>query len=680
MASASPPLTVYVTYLGGSFEDTVSGMAVDSSGSQYVTGDTNSPDFPLTSTAFGVPSETNGCAFVTKFNPTGTAIEFSTCVPNSGAFAIDEGGNMYFAGAAVLKVDPTGQQILYNTPITAAPAAVAVDSVGNVYLAGSAGPGLLTTPGAYQPQIHSGQCFGLNKPQPCPNAFVMKLNPSGAVMWATYLGGTGPDGANAIAVDSTGNVWVVGGTVSPNFPVTPNAFDASFGGEVDLGPESYGDAFVSELDPTGSKLPYSTYLGGSAPDAAFAIAVAGTGAVYVAGGTSSANFPTTAGALQATYTGAAPAMPSLSGNAFVTKFDTSGQVVYSTFVGTTPSEATAIAVDAQGQAAVNVPAASLTTQVTACTGQPAITVLNQAGSAVAAFSPVTGNFLAMDSNGGLYSAGTTTALAFLSTPHAFQTRYGGGNSDGSAGKVDLSQPAGQELRFVVNAASFEGGNGVGAVAPGEIVTLFGNGFGSQPSVNFDIYPAPILSASDCQINAVVPFSVNPGTPLFTGPFSTSSTFVSVVSGGETIGPMELPVDDAAPGIFTVTGTGTGQAAVINQDGTLNSASNPAPRGSIIAIYTTGTGALSPQIPDGSLGPSTPPFPAPVLNISAQIGQSTAQVVFAGQAPALIAGLTQVNVQIPPDAPMGPSVPITIEAGGYLSSTFPLGSQIFVAVE
>ena len=108
---------------------------------------------------------------------------------------------------------------------------------------------------------------------------------------------------------------------------------------------------------------------------------------------------------------------------------------------------------------------------------------------------------------GLYSAGTTSTLAFLSTPHAFQTRYGGGDVDGSAGKVDLSQPAGPELRSVVNAASLQGGDEIGAVAPGEIVTLLGNGFGSQPSVNFDKAPAPVLYVSNCQINAVVPFSL-----------------------------------------------------------------------------------------------------------------------------------------------------------------------------
>ena len=182
MASTSPPLKVYVTYLGGSFADTVSGMAVDSSGSQCVAGTTFSPDFPLTSTALGVPSEVHSCAFVTKFNPTGTAIEISTCVANLGAsaFGLDAGGNIYLAvqqetaqvnAESVLKLDPSGQQILYNTTIPGAAfaEAMAVDGAGNVYLTGSAGPGFVTTQGVYQPQLNSGlSCrYGF----PCPNAF-----------------------------------------------------------------------------------------------------------------------------------------------------------------------------------------------------------------------------------------------------------------------------------------------------------------------------------------------------------------------------------------------------------------------------------------------------------------------------------------------------------------------------
>lgn len=690
-ALTSPPLTDYVTYLGGSSTDNVSGIAVDSAGSEYIAGTTNSPNFPVTSTALGTPSAA-GCAFVTKLNPAGTGIVFSICVANyqAVAFGMDAAGNLYLTvnqqttegpnSSYVLKLDPAGQNILYTTGIEAAAAveSMAVDSAGDVYLTGSAVAGLATTKGAYQPQLSPGSCVVGNGMAPCADAFVLKLSPTGALVWATYLGGAGPDDGHAIAVDSTGSPWVVGQTASSNFPVTAGALDKSYGGTTTFGPVTFGDGFVAKFDPTGGKLLYSTYLGGSEPDAAFAVAIDADDSAYVTGGTSSSNFPVTAGALQTNYLGNPNQEPDIAGDAFVTKFASSGDVVYSTFVGGQGSEGTAIAVDASGDAAIDAAAASSVAQATACTGQPAVTVLSADGSAVAGSSSVTADYLVSDSSGGLYSAGTTTTLAFLSTPNAYQVFYGGGSSDGYAGKVDFLQPAAPALSAVVNAATLLGGYRfpyTGALAPGEIVALFGNGFGSKPAVSFSGLPAPILYASNCQINAVVPFGVAPGTPTGVGPFSTASTPVTVVAESQTLGPLRLGVVTAVPGIFTLTGTGTGQAAVINQNGTINSASNPAPRGSIIAVYMTGTGQLTPAIADGSYGPSTAPFPTPVASISAWIGDNSAPVLFAGQAPTLIAGVTQVNVQIPPDAPTGAAVGVTIEAGGYSS-----GGQVVVAVQ
>ena len=298
-----------------------------------------------------------------------------------------------------------------------------------------------------------------------------------------------------------------------------------------------------------------------------------------------------------------------------------------------------------------------------CASPPnkAVLVLNSSGSALVASSPIPGAYLALDGKGGLYSAGDAFTLVFFSTPRAFQTQYGGGDSDAFAAKVDFSQPAGPSIASVLNAASLFPGYTTpfptGAVAPGEIVTLFGNGFGSGTlSVTFGTSPATVLYASDCQINAVVPFEVNPGL----------NTLVTVRSGGQMLGPIKLPVVVAAPGIFTTSDSGSGQAAILNQDSSVNTASNPAARGSIVSVYMTGVGALSPPIADGSLGPLTPPFPAPVANISATVGGVNAPVVFAGQAPGLIAGATQVNIQIPQDAPVGAAVPIAIEAAYYFS--------------
>ena len=669
MALTSPPRTDYVSYLGGTYTETVVGIAVDRAGSEYVAGNTTSPNFPITSTTLGTPTATSGCAFVTKFNAAGTGILLSYCVADSRvlAFGIDGSGNMYLAlvqsrGVVMVKVEPAGQRILYSTPIGGSPEAMAVDAPGNVYLAGSADAGVATTAGAYQLQLAAGMCpvgpFGQG---PCPDAFAMKLGTTGAVLWATYLGGSGSDGAHAIAVDASGNVWIVGETTSPNFPVTPGALQTAFHGEVDLGPLRFGDAFVSKLDPTGGKLLFSTYLGGSSPDGAFSVAVDAAGAAYVAGGTQSTDFPTTAGVVQGNYSGMQNTPPSLLGAAFVTKFNAAGMVAYSTYLGSGDSIPTAIAVDAAGQAYVN--AVGPISKSAACVQAAKVSVLNATASAVAASSPVGGDYLALDSNGGLFSAGLARTLVFFSTPGAYQTQYGGGDSDVFAAKVDFSQPAGAEIFSIVNAASYLAGYPTpfptGAIAPGEIVTVFGNGFGSKPSVSFNGVPGPVVYGSNCQINAVVPFEEAPG----------GSTYVSV-QGAETIGPVKLQVVAAAPGIFTSTGTGAGQGSIVNQDGTINSALNPAPAGSIVAVYMTGAGTLAPYLADGARGPLSAPFPGPSQGVTATIGFQTATVVFARQAPGLIAGATQINILIPPNSPTGNAVALSIGVGGYVSQYNP----------
>jgi uncharacterized protein (TIGR03437 family) len=411
-------------------------------------------------------------------------------------------------------------------------------------------------------------------------------------------------------------------------------------------------------------------------DGALGLAVDATGAAYVAGGTQSTDFPTTPGAFKTTYSGNnnLNQPPSLAGNGFVTKLDNSGNLIYSTFTGLMNGVQTPIAVDDTGRAyvsAVSVAASSSIQPTCATPPNPAVLVMNSAGSGLVGTSPIPGAFLALDGKGGLYSTGLAYTLVFFSTPHAFQIEYGGGDSDAFAAKVDFSQPAGPSLASVLNAASLFPGYAAqyptGAVAPGEIVTVFGNGFGSaEPSVSFGKYPATVLYASNCQINAVVPFEVTPSVP----------TFVTVQAGGEMIGPVKLPVVVAAPGIFTVNNSGSGQAAILNQDGTANSTSIPAKRGSIVAVYLTGAGSLNPFIADGSLGPLVPPFPTPLASVSATVGPVDAPITFVGQAPGLIAGATQVNVQIPQNAPEGNAVPITVYVADYTSQ---LGQSVTMAV-
>ena len=570
----------------------------------------------------------------------------------------------------MVKLDPAGQQILYSTPTNLLVESMALDAAGDIYVTGSAQPGLPTTAGVYQSQSPAGKCPAIDNapPAPCSVGFITKLSPSGTVVWSTYLGGTGPDDAHAIAVDDAGNVWVAGQTVSSNFPTTTNAVSRTFGGEIDLGPLRFGDAFVSKLDPTGSHLLYSTYLGGSQVDEAFGIAVDASGAAYVAGGTQSNNFHVTAGAYQTTnpfYN--QNQMPNYGGDGFVTKFDSSGDLVYSTLTGVMAGVPTPITVDAAGKAyvAMSSSAFSSTTQPT-CAAPPNqdVVVLNSAGSALVATSPIPGAYLALDGNGGLYSAGVAYAIVSFSTPRAFQTQYGGGDSDAFAAKVDFSQPAGPDIASVLNAASLFPGYvtpfPTGAVAPGEIVTIFGTGFGSAPAtVTFGISPAPVLYSSNCQINAVVSFGVNPG-------IDTLLTVQSNGSIGPTLGPIKLPVVVAAPGIFPprMPAGAARQRFFDRRDSAVNSASNPAPRGSIVSVFMTGTGALSPYLADGSLGPLAPPFPVAVAGVIAKIRGVNAPVTFAGQAPGLIAGAAQVNIQIPQNASVGSAIAITIYVGDY----------------
>ncbi len=139
-----------------------------------------------------------------------------------------------------------------------------------------------TTAGAFQP-ILSGPA----------DAFVTKLDPGGAVVYSTCFGGTAGETASGIGVDSAGNAYVVGRTNSSDFPTTPAAFQPIFGGGI-------GDVFVTKLNPSGSALVYSSYLGGSDFESGFGIAVDAAGSAYVTGRTGSSDFPTTAGAFQAT--------------------------------------------------------------------------------------------------------------------------------------------------------------------------------------------------------------------------------------------------------------------------------------------------------------------------------------------------------------------------------------------
>ena len=265
---------VYATYLGGSGADVGQGIKVDSSGNAYIVGYTFSSDFP-THNALQTSNAGPPDAFVAEVNPSGSALVFSTYLGGSGddrgfGIALDASGNIYITGASQSTDFPTES---------------------SVFQASNRGNG---------------------------DAFVSKLNSTGsALMYSTFLGGSGVDRGYAIAVDSSGNAYITGFTQSTDFPTrSPVQAVLGISGGSSCGTTLCADAFVTELNPSGSGLVYSTYLGGSGADFGQAIALDSSGYPYVTGSTSSANFPAIAGALQGSLAG-------VPGNTFVAKVDPS---------------------------------------------------------------------------------------------------------------------------------------------------------------------------------------------------------------------------------------------------------------------------------------------------------------------------------------------------------------------
>jgi hypothetical protein len=335
--NATGSALAYSTYLGGERVDFGQGIAVDAAGNSYVTGLTDSTNFPTTLGAFQPVLRGSGLngqnAFVTEMNANGTALLYSTYLGGSNTdtgygIAVDTQDNAYV----------TGQTCSFDFPVT---------------------------PLAFQMFYEGGS------QQPSCNAFVSKLNPAAlgplSLVYSSYLGGVGDgDEAYGIAVDSQGDAYVTGTTCSVNFPVTPLAFQPVY--------HLNCDAFVTKFNPTGTGLVYSTFLGGTGDDYGFGIAVDGAGNAYVTGRTSSTDFPTTPGALQPTKPG--------PWTALVTVLNPAGSaLVYSTYLGGSGGHSgdsgRGIAVDNVGNAYVTgwtdssnfptTPGAFQTTQTTAGT-------------------------------------------------------------------------------------------------------------------------------------------------------------------------------------------------------------------------------------------------------------------------------------------------------------------------
>ena len=457
---------IYSTYIGGASNDVAGGIAVDAGGNVYITGSTESLDFPHINAAQSANNGLND-VFVTKLASNGTSIVYSTflgggCDDFGRGIAVDAGGNAYVTGTSCSK--GTG-----NSPFPA-------------------------TQGAFQTQNadSSGNTF---------DAFVAKFGPAGALGYCTFLGGTSDESGNAIAVDSSGNACVAGeinasatydrfGNRTPpqsNFPLV-NAFQSLFN-TGDTNSDFISDGFVTKLNASGSGLIFSTFLGGADQDSVTGIAVDAKGRVCVAGSTGSANFPSTANSAQPANAGAAynPDFP--GSDAFVTVFETNGaSLVYSTYLGGTLFEEGGfvlnrfgIAVDRFGDIYVVGQTSSYDFPLTAGADQTDsdatidvfVAKLNPAvpGPAGLIYSTLlSGSFgidgradneaeaIAVDNSGNFYVAGLTAATNFPVTPGAFASTNRGGYNDAFVAK--FSSPPDLSVTMLASAEPITVGSNV----------------------------------------------------------------------------------------------------------------------------------------------------------------------------------------------------------------------------
>ena len=483
------PVLTYSTYLGGSGDDMARGIAVDSTGSAYITGRTTSADFRTVS-PFSGSYRGNVDIFVAKLNPAGNALVYSTYIGGTSAdspygIAIDAAGNAYVTGetssanlplvrpfqssakswdAFVLKLNAAGNALTYSTYLggngNERAFGIAVDAAGSAYVAG------VTQSADYPVKTAISDTLGGTQ-----DAFVTKLSPDGSsLVWSTLLGGAGGEIAYAIAVDSAGSAYVTGNTGSNAFQ-TANPMQRVRGGAL--------DAFVTKFAPSGSALVYSTYIGGAGNEEGDGIAVDQTGNAYVTGITDSANFPL-ANPFQRTKAGAAD-----SPDAFVFKLNPAGSaLVWSTYLGGAGFEtARGIAVDQAGKAYV----AGITDSDDFPSGgalqsrrgvDAFLTQYSAAGELL--FSTWFGGSgeegataIATDPQGNVYITGVSES-ADLPVLGAVQSTYGGATTpdygDAFIAKFNMSGPSAGALTLL-SAASFTGG----ALCPDSIVSLFGQG-------------------------------------------------------------------------------------------------------------------------------------------------------------------------------------------------------------
>ncbi len=693
------PVLIYAGYLGGGGADIAADVVVNRAGETFVVGMTRSLNFPTTPGAVQENFSGGSCAggialqpcfdvFAAKLNAAGSDIEWATYYGGLGndiaaAASLADDGTLWIVGhtnsddfpvpsgaaqtegrgrndAFALRLGPNGERRA-ATLIGGSDAEIAVDIAaledgGAVAVGHTKSTDLPATDGFQRDKRGVGERT---------DVFVTRVGADAGSLRLTYLGGSGDDQAGGVAIGRGGQIWVAGATGSRDFPVTDDAIQGALASDAP-------DAFLAVFN-TVSGRPYATYFGGSGADATKRVEADADGRVYVLGSTESRDFPTTRGAALPVW------KRSLT---FLARFSNTAQRPdYSTYL---LGSAQDLAVDAEGQAwAAGVTGAGSpifgSGALPACNGN-ILRKISAEGSRLlfSGFIPGLGE-IDVDPEGFLYTAGADATGGLRTTPDSFNQEHAG-QSDVYLAKMAIETDRARSITCVENGASFYAGE----VAPGEIVTLFGSGLGPEAPaflevseggfvksdlagvrVLFDGVPGPLVYVEFNQINVVAPYALA----------GKSSTMIQLERDGELSDAFEAPVVDAHPGLFTRDSTGAGPAAIVNQDGTINTPENPAAAGSVVSLFGTGEGQTEPAGVDGLVTPETiETLPRPRLPVRVTIGNVEAEVTYAGAAPGFVSGVLQINVRIPAGTAPG-LAPVQVTVGSRFNR-----QTAFVAVE
>jgi uncharacterized protein (TIGR03437 family) len=673
----------YTTYIGDAFPYQVSAIATDANGNTYITG---SRTVMVSTTGNGITD-----IFVSKLNPSGnlTQLAILSGKGQDGAkgIAVDPAGNIYIVGMTTSPDFPLrnplqttavalGSDFLYDSTygtgflvklaadgavvystylggVISSLNGVAADSQGNAYVAGTT----WETDYPHTPGLPAGPVYGPLSLGGASGVFFAKISPSGdRIVYAGALStlehdcGTGSscflglvyNSGTAIAVDPTGSAYIAGNAGGGGLPTTPGA----------LRTDGIG-AFVAKVNAAGTGLDYLTYLGSanyfpppvafsSSPgNLVFAIAADAEGNAYISGSTSDPAFPATPSAFQtalaSTQNNPFTAPPA---NAFIAKLNPTGSaMVWATFLGGSgPDAANTIAPDSAGNVWVSgtTQSANFPTTSGRLKGPEFLTELNSSGSALTYSAQFPGSTtaagLAVDSGGIVHIAGAAGLIS------AFP---------------EEAAPGQASTTWLLGIANAAGGSLGGRLAPGEVFSLYGMGLGPDlplagafdaagflpttlggVQVTVGGTAAPLLYVSSTQINAVAPVELSPH----------AASELQVTLNGSAAPKFRIFVDPTDIEVFQ---NPDGPAAAINQDGTVNSQAHPAPAGSYVSIWATGTGYFPGS--DGQQATAANSFCGPICEVIDAYSGSPVSTPYVGAAPYTVNGVVQINFQVSGDS-------------------------------